>query len=162
MLRSSKKPRIRGHAFAEDTLGDCFPQHKPVNVTHCSVDLNLARGELGCAPRKMATAHLMKSFGNFRNPVDEIVKAYCRSAPLQQAAKTGCTWPDGFGCALRDPLRLPKSCRLRPLHYNVRWGPGGLVRIRVRTFAPGERMAEHPVCGSGNGSVAAYIAHYKH
>jgi len=41
-------------------------------------------------------------------------------------------------------------------------GDGGPVRIRVRTFAPGEGVAEDPVCGSGNGSVAAYIARHKH
>ncbi|AAV90569.1 PhzF-like isomerase [Zymomonas mobilis subsp. mobilis ZM4 = ATCC 31821] len=44
----------------------------------------------------------------------------------------------------------------------VERGDGGPVRIRVRTFAPGEGVAEDPVCGSGNGSVAAYIAHHKH
>jgi PhzF family phenazine biosynthesis protein len=38
----------------------------------------------------------------------------------------------------------------------------GAARIRVRTFAPGEGVAEDPVCGSGNGSVAAYIARHKH
>ncbi len=32
--------------------------------------------------------------------------------------------------------------------------------IRVRTFAPGDGIAEDPVCGSGNGSVAAYIARH--
>lgn len=36
----------------------------------------------------------------------------------------------------------------------------GPQRIRVRTFAPGEGVAEDPVCGSGNGSVAAYIARH--
>jgi PhzF family phenazine biosynthesis protein len=41
-------------------------------------------------------------------------------------------------------------------------GDGGAVRIRVRTFAPGEGVAEDPVCGSGNGSVAAFIARHKH
>lgn len=30
--------------------------------------------------------------------------------------------------------------------------------VKVRTFAPGEGVPEDPVCGSGNGSVAAYIA----
>lgn len=44
----------------------------------------------------------------------------------------------------------------------VERGDGGPVRIRVRTFAPGEGVAEDPVCGSGNGSVAAYIARHKH
>lgn len=40
-------------------------------------------------------------------------------------------------------------------------GGAGPARIRVRTFAPGEGVAEDPVCGSGNGSVAAYIARHK-
>jgi len=44
----------------------------------------------------------------------------------------------------------------------VERGDGGPVRIRVRTFAPGEGVAEDPVCGSGNGSVAAHIARHKH
>lgn len=33
-------------------------------------------------------------------------------------------------------------------------------RLRLRTFAPGEGVAEDPVCGSGNGSVAAYVARH--
>ncbi len=44
----------------------------------------------------------------------------------------------------------------------VERGDGGSVRIRLRTFAPGEGVAEDPVCGSGNGSVAAFIARHKH
>lgn len=41
-------------------------------------------------------------------------------------------------------------------------GQDGPVRLRVRTFAPGEGVPEDPVCGSGNGSVAAFIARHKH
>jgi PhzF family phenazine biosynthesis protein len=41
-------------------------------------------------------------------------------------------------------------------------GAGAPVRLRLRTFAPGEGVAEDPVCGSGNGSVAAFLAQYKH
>lgn len=37
----------------------------------------------------------------------------------------------------------------------------GHVRIRVRTFAPGEGVPEDPVCGSGNGAVAAFLARHK-
>lgn len=37
-----------------------------------------------------------------------------------------------------------------------------VVRLRVRTFAPGEGVSEDPVCGSGNGSVAAFLAERKH
>lgn len=39
---------------------------------------------------------------------------------------------------------------------------GGPHRLRVRTFAPGDGIAEDPVCGSGNGCVAAFVARYKH
>jgi len=38
----------------------------------------------------------------------------------------------------------------------------GPARIRVRTFAPGEGVSEDPVCGSGNGSVLAFLARHKH
>lgn len=41
-------------------------------------------------------------------------------------------------------------------------GDEGPVRLRLRTFAPGEGIAEDPVCGSGNGSVAAYLARHVH
>jgi PhzF family phenazine biosynthesis protein len=32
--------------------------------------------------------------------------------------------------------------------------------VHVRSFAPGQGIPEDPVCGTGNGSVAAYIAKY--
>jgi PhzF family phenazine biosynthesis protein len=41
-------------------------------------------------------------------------------------------------------------------------GQVGLVRIRTRTFAPVEGIADDPVCGYGNGSVAAFIAMRKY
>lgn len=50
-------------------------------------DVGVAAGEFSCAHRNMAAAHLMKSFGNFRNPVDEVVKAYC----AQCAIAASCT-----------------------------------------------------------------------
>ena len=37
-------------------------------------------------------------------------------------------------------------------------GHTSVPRLRLRTFAPGEGVAEDPVCGSGNGAVAAWIA----
>jgi PhzF family phenazine biosynthesis protein len=55
-----------------------------------------------------------------------------------------------------------KALRAAGLTVFVEKGDGGPVRIRVRTFAPGEGVPEDPVCGSGNGSVTAYIARHKH
>lgn len=57
--------------------------------------------------------------------------------------------------------RVCKELKACGVTVFVERGDGGPVRIRVRTFAPGEGVAEDPVCGSGNGSVAAYIARYK-
>jgi PhzF family phenazine biosynthesis protein len=36
---------------------------------------------------------------------------------------------------------------------------GAQAKIEVRAFAPAHGISEDPVCGSGNGSVAAYIRH---
>lgn len=38
-------------------------------------------------------------------------------------------------------------------------GSGEQTKIEVRAFAPAHGVNEDPVCGSGNGSVAAYIRH---
>ncbi|WP_020653394.1 PhzF family phenazine biosynthesis protein [Massilia niastensis] len=38
-------------------------------------------------------------------------------------------------------------------------GPENRARIEVRAFAPAHGVNEDPVCGSGNGAVAAYIRH---
>ncbi|MBU9477053.1 PhzF family phenazine biosynthesis protein [Burkholderia multivorans] len=58
--------------------------------------------------------------------------------------------------------RQCKALRAAGLTVFVERRDGGPVRIRVRTFAPGEGVPEDPVCGSGNGSVAAFIARHKH
>ena len=55
-----------------------------------------------------------------------------------------------------------KALRAAGLTVFVERGEGCPVRIRVRTFAPGEGVPEDPVCGSGNGSVTAFIARHKH
>jgi glutaminase len=45
-------------------------------------DLAVAASEFACAHRNKAAAHLMKSFGNFHNPVDEVVAAYCSQCAI--------------------------------------------------------------------------------
>jgi PhzF family phenazine biosynthesis protein len=55
-----------------------------------------------------------------------------------------------------------KTLRAAGVTVFVECGGAETARIRLRTFAPGEGVAEDPVCGSGNGSVAAFIARHKH
>ncbi len=45
-------------------------------------DMQVAAGEFACAHRNKAAAHLMKSFGNFSNPVDDVVGAYCAQCAI--------------------------------------------------------------------------------
>lgn len=45
-------------------------------------DLQVAASEFACAHRNKAAAYLMKSFGNFRNPVDDVVAAYCAQCAI--------------------------------------------------------------------------------
>jgi PhzF family phenazine biosynthesis protein len=37
--------------------------------------------------------------------------------------------------------------------------PGAAAQVEVRAFAPAHGISEDPVCGSGNGSLAAYLRH---
>lgn len=37
--------------------------------------------------------------------------------------------------------------------------PGAAAQVEVRAFAPAHGIGEDPVCGSGNGSMAAYLRH---
>ncbi|BCU77730.1 PhzF family phenazine biosynthesis protein [Luteolibacter sp. LG18] len=64
-----------------------------------------------------------------------------------------------------DQTRIESACKALGavgMTVFVERGDGGPVRLRVRTFAPGEGVVEDPVCGSGNGSVAAFLARHKH
>lgn len=45
-------------------------------------DLGVAASEFASAHRNKAAAHLMKSFGNFHNPVDAVVRAYCAQCAI--------------------------------------------------------------------------------
>lgn len=67
-------------------------------------DLGVAAGEFALAHRNKAAAHLMKSFGNFRNAVDDVVAAYCAQCAIacscRDLARAGLFLAAGG----RDPL----------------------------------------------------------
>jgi glutaminase len=46
------------------------------------IDLKLARAEQELANRNIAMAHFIKSFGNLRNSVDEVVRSYCHQCAI--------------------------------------------------------------------------------
>jgi glutaminase len=81
-----------GALVVADVLSSCFVQME-ASVTHLlrslsgqpsiGYDQRVARSEWDQAFRHRAAGHLMKSFGNFLNPVDEVVIAYCRQCALE-------------------------------------------------------------------------------
>jgi PhzF family phenazine biosynthesis protein len=72
--------------------------------------------------------------------------------------------PDAAAVLAAAPdLQRMKANDLRDGHTGVLvFGPhaaGSKARIEVRAFAPAHGVPEDPVCGSGNGAVAAYLRH---
>jgi len=49
-------------------------------------DRRVARSERATSDRNSAMAHFMKSFGNLRNPVDEVLDAYCKHCAIEMSS----------------------------------------------------------------------------
>lgn len=89
-----------------------------------------------------------------------------------QIVSTGVPWliveltqPEAISALSPDHGLIARECKvIKGVGMTVftECGDNSETRIRVRTFAPGEGVLEDPVCGSGNGSVAAFIALHKH
>jgi len=48
-------------------------------------DRRVARSERGTSDRNAAMAHFMKNFGNLRNPVDQVLDAYCKHCAIEMS-----------------------------------------------------------------------------
>ena len=117
------------------------PSHRPVPV-----DAALVARMLGCAAADVMAEH----------PVDVVSTGVAwMIAPLRRLAAIA---------ALKPDLSLIETvCREHKAVGVTCFAPEAAAAdcaIRVRTFAPGDGIIEDPVCGSGNGSVAAYIARH--
>lgn len=53
------------------------------NEPNLDFDLRVAQSEKETAHRNYAIAHLMKDFGNLRNPVDAVIDSYCRQCSIR-------------------------------------------------------------------------------
>ena len=73
-------------------------------------------------------------------------------ARLGDAAAVRALRPDGAGIAQIGDAAGATGITV----FALRDGPG--ARVVVRSFAPSAGVAEDPVCGSGNATVAAYLA----
>ncbi len=58
---------------------------KLANNPRLHYDRRVARSERQTSDRNEAMAHFIKSFGNLRNPVDEVLDAYCRQCAVEMS-----------------------------------------------------------------------------
>jgi glutaminase len=58
---------------------------KLANNPQLHYDRRVARSERQTSDRNEAMAHFIKSFGNLRNPVDEVLDAYCRQCAVEMS-----------------------------------------------------------------------------
>jgi len=81
-----------GALVVTDILSERFVQAETALVQfvrrlsgNADIDYNhrVAQSERENAERNLAMAHFMKSFGNFRNPVDLVIDAYCRQCAIE-------------------------------------------------------------------------------
>jgi PhzF family phenazine biosynthesis protein len=107
-------------------------------------------------------------------PVDAALAADMLGCPAGAVAKhpievvsTGVPWTivplDTLSTVerLEPDLKLIETvCRDNKSPGITCFAPAKDAAYRLRTFAPGDGIVEDPVCGSGNGSVAAYIARH--
>jgi PhzF family phenazine biosynthesis protein len=75
-------------------------------------------------------------------------------AQLPDAGAVLATTPDLAGMKARDSASGNTGVLIFGPH-----AAGAAARIEVRAFAPAHGVDEDPVCGSGNGAVAAYLRH---
>ncbi|WP_138467010.1 PhzF family phenazine biosynthesis protein [Poseidonocella sp. HB161398] len=75
--------------------------------------------------------------------------------PLARLAAISALAPD-----LDRIARISRELAVSGITVFAERGAEGPVRFRLRSFAPHHGVAEDPVCGSGNGAVAAYVARH--
>ncbi len=129
-----------------DDMRFLMTQGKP-KYREAGVDRDLAASMLGCDPADIGDT-----------PV-EIVSTglWWMIAPVRSLEAMASLSP--------DQRLIEKACRAREAIGVTTFCPeaaGADASYRIRSFAPGEGVPEDPVCGSGNGSTAAYLAKHRY
>lgn len=68
--------------FAQPEMAVLQFLHRLDEMKGVDIDLKLARAEQEAAHRNIAMAHFMKSFGNLRNPVEDVIRSYCHQCSI--------------------------------------------------------------------------------
>jgi PhzF family phenazine biosynthesis protein len=154
-----------------------FAGHPTLGTAHAVIEAGIAAAKSGKLVQQCAVGLVELTVANgalsFRlpryavndAPGGEEATAWIGSAAIKGSAKAvdvGPVWLvaelaeiDALETLQHDPARLTA--------YYMQYGLTGATlyaakgdRVVVRSFAPGDGIPEDPVCGSGNGAVAAY------
>ena len=121
-------------------------QGKP-SYRDADVDRDLAASMLGCDPSDIGDTpvEIVSTGLWWMIPPVRTLEAMAGLSPNLQLIEEVCREREAIGITTFCPEAA-----------------GADVSYRIRTFAPGEGVSEDPVCGSGNGSTAAYLAKHRY
>jgi len=125
-----------------DDMRFVMTQGKP-QYRNADVERDLAASMLGCDPSDIGDTpvEIVSTGLWWMIPPVRTLKAMANLSPDQRLIEEVCREREAIGITTFCPDAT-----------------GDDASYRIRSFAPGEGVPEDPVCGSGNGSTAAYVA----
>ena len=129
-----------------DDMRFLMTQGKPC-YRDADVDRDLAASMLGCDPSDIGDTpvEIVSTGLWWMIPPVRTLKAMAGLCPNQQLIEEVCREREATGITTFCPDAA-----------------GADASYRIRSFVPGEGVPEDPVCGSGNGSTAAYLAKHRY
>ena len=154
-----------GSAFAAVEAGKAVPKDG-VLVQECKVGLITLRVAGARITLELPTAKITPISPTDVDELDAVLGRPVLRAAMPAVVNVGPRWLIAELPSAEDVIAVtPDLVRLEKLERRV--GASGLtifgkhasgeIAIEVRSFAPQDAIPEDPVCGSGNGSVAAFI-----
>jgi PhzF family phenazine biosynthesis protein len=120
----------------------------PEDWRSAGLSFRLPQHEMWPAPDPAALLSALRSGQYKRDPAVVNVGPHWVVAEMESAAQISALAPDLVALAAYDRAHSTTGITL--------FAQGGAGDITVRTFAPLDGIVEDPVCGSGNGAVAAF------
>ncbi len=154
-----------GSAFAIVEAGKAVPKNGAL-VQECRLGLVNVRVDGSKVTLDLPTAKITRLGAGDIDELEAVLGRKVQRAPVPAVVDVGPRWiiaqlasADEVIAVRVDLARLEQLERLVGATGLTIFGKhtSGDIAIEVRSFAPSDGIAEDPVCGSGNGSVAAFM-----
>jgi PhzF family phenazine biosynthesis protein len=154
-----------GSAFAVVEAGKAAPRNGAL-VQQCRLGLVNVRVDGAKIVLELPPAKITPLEPGDIEELEALLGRAIMRAPVPAIVNVGPKWIIAQFAAAEDVIAAkPDLARLEKLERKVgatgltifgKWAAGDIA-FEVRSFAPSDGIAEDPVCGSGNGSVAAFL-----